>query len=205
MQTTKVKNVVFDVGNVLVKWSPGEIVRRTFGESVDMEQFIESIFQHELWMALNKGELSEESAKQEYLRVLDVSESQIDTLFHQIKDTQELIEGTSVLLIRLYNAGYPLYALTDNVNEIVKYLRSRYDFWKYFEGVVVSAEVKCMKPNPEIFNHLLTDHDIRADETVFIDDHLPNVQGARNLGFSAIHFSGAEYCESELKGLGLVF
>ena len=70
MEIVTIRNVVFDIGNVLVKWSPEEIIRKTFGEEADTEKLIEKIFRNECWIALNKGELSEESAKQKYQRIL---------------------------------------------------------------------------------------------------------------------------------------
>lgn len=56
MNTNKIRNVVFDVGNVIVRWSPVEIVRLTFGYSAqEAEHKAKAIFQHDIWMALNKG------------------------------------------------------------------------------------------------------------------------------------------------------
>ncbi|MCB0045518.1 MAG: HAD-IA family hydrolase [Caldilineaceae bacterium] len=138
-------------------------------------------------------------------RSIDVKSEIIDELFYQIKDTQKPVEGTVDLLHRLSSSGYMLYALTDNVIEIVQYLKERYTFWEYFVGTVVSAEVNCMKPNPEIFLHLLDEYNILPDETVFIDDHMPNVESANNLGIHVVHFKDANECEQELKELGLVF
>ena len=201
----KIENIVFDVGNVIVKWSPIEIVRRTFGPAVNIVESADLIFRNELWMALNRGELTEDQAKLEYLRLLDVDEAKIDLLFRHIKETQDLVDGTAGLLGRLHDAGYSAYALTDNVREIVHYLRERYDFWSLFSGAIVSAEVGCLKPHPEIFEHLLTKYDLQANQTVFIDDVLQNVQGAENVGLTGILFTDADSCESRLRELGLVF
>ena len=200
-----IKNVVFDVGNVLVRWSPTEILTRTFDGRADISALTNAIFRNELWYALNRGELTEEEAKQEYHRQLQIAESDLDRLFFHIKDTQDPVDGSAELLERVHKAGYPLYALTDNIKELVQYLRVRYDFWTYFQGVIVSAEVNCLKPGPEIFQHLLNDYNLLAHETVFIDDSLPNIQGAQALGLQAIHFHNAEQCGKALKELGVQF
>ena len=140
-----------------------------------------------------------------YREELNLSEQEADLLFHHIKDSQDILDGSVELLERLHDAGYPLFALTDNVHEIVWYLKRRYDFWKYFKGVVVSAEVNCLKPNPDIFYHLLESNGLEPSETVFLDDMPANVQGARNVGMEAIQFQNADKCTDELKEKGLSF
>lgn len=64
------------------------------------------------------------------------------------------------LLNRAKKAGYRVYALTDNINEIVEHLKSTYDFWPLFDGVTVSAEVGLLKPQPEIYFSLLSQQDL---------------------------------------------
>ena len=199
------KNVIFDIGNVLVKWSPKDIVRATFGDNLLVDSRVQNIFQHELWYLLNRGEINESQAKQQYQTVLGLTPMLVSRLFEEVKYSQVPVEGTTELVRKLKLAGYSLYALTDNVKEIVAHLRSQYEFWKDFCGVVVSAEVKCMKPAPEIYHHLINTYNIVPNETVFIDDHFPNVQGARDVGLKAIQFQSSVQCERDLRSMGLSF
>lgn len=199
------KNVVFDIGNVLVRWSPLSIVEATFGDVENKHSLTKSIFGHPLWSSLNLGEVTEAEAKKAYKALLSLSDPTVDTLFHQIKETQVLVDGNVNLIERLKSADYAIYALTDNVHETVAHLRERYDFWQHFIAVVVSAEVNLMKPGAEIFKHLLEDHRLDPLDTVFIDDHVPNVAGAQALGISGIQFSDAKQCEGDLRALGSVF
>ncbi len=155
-------NVVFDVGNVLVRWSPVEIMRCALTESDDAQVWAKRFFGHPLWRDLNRGLFSEREAQGHYVRELSMDPDLVESVFHHVKATQELVAGTTALLPRLQAAGYPMYALTDNVHEIVAHLRNRYDFWQYFRGVVVSAEVGLLKPEPAIFRHLLETHALRS-------------------------------------------
>lgn len=66
MSSDSIKNVVFDIGNVVVRWSPLEIVRLTFGEVSSLEELEKSIFQSETWLSLNKGLITEGDAKVQY-------------------------------------------------------------------------------------------------------------------------------------------
>lgn len=201
----KIQNVVFDIGNVIVRWSPVEIVKLTFGASEQTEHLANSIFHSELWTSLNKGQVSEPEAKLKYQAALGISPEETDRLFYYVKHTQLILFGSFALLQRVKAAGYNTYALTDNVNEIVDHLKFQHDFWPIFDGAIVSSEVGCMKPHPEIFNHLLDQYRIEASETVFIDDMPHNVEGARSLGISGIQFENSAQCEGELKLLGLTF
>ena len=80
---------------------------------------------------------------------------------------------------------------------------STYSFWLRFDGAIVSAEVGMLKPQPEIYHLLLNNNELIASETVFIDDMLYNVEGAKSVGMHAIQFEDIGQCEKDLISLGL--
>ena len=205
MNNGLIKNVVFDVGNVIVRWAPLEIVKLTLGEDNASDQLVTEIFQSATWLDLNKGLLTESQAKSQYQTELGLSTIECDRLFYYVKHTQLLIFGSVALMERLKAAGYGIYALTDNVVEIVTYLKSTYEFWEIFDGAIVSADIGSLKPEPEIFNALLSRYSLAAQETVFIDDMPHNVKGAESVGISAIRFKNSDQCEQALKAIGLSF
>ena len=203
MSSHQIKNVVFDVGNVIVRWSPLEITRLTFGELDDLETQARSIFQSSIWLDLNKGFLTENEAKLRYQQELNLSQSECDRLFYYVKRTQILLYGSVDLIKQVKRAGYAVYALTDNVVEIVEYLKATYQFWPLFDGAAVSAELGMLKPQPEIYQALLSNNGLEASETVFIDDMPYNVEGAKAVGMAGIQFSDVSQCERELLSLGI--
>ncbi|ANQ21850.1 HAD family hydrolase [Vibrio natriegens] len=205
MESNTIKNVVFDIGNVVVRWAPLEIVRLTFGNIDSAEEKVKSIFQSDTWLDLNKGIISESEAKLQYQQLLGFSELDCERLFYYVKQTQILIYGSVELIRRVKAAGYRVFALTDNVHEIVSYLKETYAFWNLFEGAAVSAELGLLKPQSEIYQSLLTQYELKASETVFIDDMPYNVEGAKTVGMAAIQFENARECEADLKSLGLKF
>ena len=112
------------------------------------------------------------------------------------------------LRITSYNVCYTKllrFALTDNVFEIVEYLKQRYTFWPLFDGHVVSANVQQVKPSQDIFRALLDTYQIAPHETVFIDDLRVNIEGAGRAGIHGIQFFNANQCANELRALGLEF
>lgn len=200
-----IRNVVFDVGNVIVKWAPQEIAQLTFGEGEESAVMAKAVFKSEFWRDLNKGKYTEAEVKRALHQQLGLSLDALDQLFFHIKETQVLLSGTQKLMDDLLQAGYRLYALTDNVNEIVAYLKAQYDFWPKFTGAVVSSECGLLKPDPAIYQHLAQSQHLDPQESVFMDDMPANVEGARQQGFHAFQFMDAEQARKELVKLGLNF
>lgn len=206
MNSVSIKNVVFDVGNVIVRWSPLEIVNLTFGTQGDeSKELATRIFQSEIWLDINKGLLTEQQAKAKYQTTLGLSVVECDRLFYYVKETQILLFGTLELIHALQQAGYRIFALTDNVNEIVAHLKQRYDFWTLFEHATISSELGFLKPSNDIYQSLLTHNSLIAEETVFLDDMPYNVEGAEKNGMHAIQFANAEQASEALRELGLSF
>ncbi|MCL9783711.1 HAD family phosphatase [Vibrio sp. S4M6] len=203
MAKYEIKNVVFDVGNVLVRWSPYEIVRLTFGEDVEATDMAKRIFLSDIWSSLNKGEMTETQAISRYEERLGLKKETLEVLFYYIKESLIPIYGMYELLCKLKESGYKIFALTDNVVEIVDFLQDRYEFWQKFDGAIVSAEVGCLKPSAEIYRKLLETYQLDGKETVFMDDVLANVKGAQDAGIHAIHFKNLFQCRQELADLSV--
>ncbi|CCO44550.1 putative Haloacid dehalogenase-like hydrolase [Vibrio nigripulchritudo SOn1] len=199
-----IKNIIFDVGNVIVKWSPTDIIARTFNLSGDeCQAMANTIFQHQIWLDINKGKISELEAKLAYQEQLQLTPNETDVLFYQVKATQELLPGTFDMMKELKEKGYALFGLTDNVNEIVSHLKTTYDFWPLFDGAIVSAEWSVLKPDPKIYQLVNDKCGIRSEESVFLDDMPHNIEGAKKHGFEAFQFTTAKQAREDLRSLGV--
>jgi putative hydrolase of the HAD superfamily len=200
-----IKNIVFDIGNVLVKWAPHEVVERFFPEAEHHDQLTKDLFKSQSWLDLNMGKLSEGELIKIYNKTHNIDISKLEELMKDIKASLTPLEGSFKLLDRLYKAGIPLYSITDNVHEIVAYLKSTYDFWPKFKGVAMSADIGILKPNAEIYEYLLKNYNLKPEECIFFDDVLKNVEGAKAVGMQAIQFTTAAACERELERMGIDF
>ena len=200
-----IQHIVFDVGNVLVRWDPAGIVEQVFANdhpsATALANLTQQIFKSEIWMDLNRGKFTERDAIQLYHGTLGIDISRLEIMMQTVKASLTPIGGSFDLLHKLHQANYPLYALTDNTKEIMAYLKKKYDFWRLFKGIVVSAEFGVLKPSAEIYQHLLTSYHLIPEQTVFIDDLLQNVEGARKLKMHAIQFENAKKCFEELQQL----
>lgn len=174
---------------------PHEAINKIFPE-VNAAEFFKKM--RPIWLDLNLGRLTEKEAVKLYSSQLDRPELKLKELMREFKTSQTPIPGSIELLQELYKLGIPLYAITDNVREIMKYHYKSSSFLQYFRYIVVSAEIGVLKPNAGIYNHLPDKQNLNAAESVFIDDIAANVKGAREVGMQAFQFTDALSCRNKL-------
>jgi putative hydrolase of the HAD superfamily len=203
MTETIIRNIVFDIGNVVVRWSPEAICEAAYGKEAATPEVVASVFGDPLWIALNQGKVSVPDAMAQYAAKLGWADEFRDSFFGHLTESLIEVPGTIAMMHGLKADGYRLFALTDNVHEIMAYLRERYDFWALFEGVVNSAELGTIKPDPAIYHHLLNTHDLVPGETLFLDDLAKNVAGAQAVGIHAIQFATCAAAQVEMRAMGV--
>ena len=195
-----IKNIIFDIGNVIVRWAPLDAIAKVFPEEdpIKFNQLIRPI-----WIDLNLGKLSLSEAIQVYQNQFNFPAKQIEQLMHEFTVSQTPLPGSRELLQKLNSSGIPLYSITDNVREIMEYHHSHSNFLHYFEGIVVSADVGVLKPHEKIYRNLLDKYELEPAESLFIDDMGVNVKGALAVGIHAFQFEDAQSCEEKLIKLGV--
>ncbi len=189
-----------DLGGVMLEWNPDHLLTRFQPEPELRGQLRTAIFGPD-WRLFDRGQLSET----ELLDRLAAGSGQTrDALVEIIAAVREslLEKPETVRLVRsLRQRGLDLYCLSNMPAPIYEHLRGRHTFWDVFRGVVISGEVQLMKPEPQIFVHLLERFGLQAQESVLIDDLQANVDGARGVGLHAIRFQNATQCRQELDEL----
>jgi putative hydrolase of the HAD superfamily len=195
MANGKIKNLVFDIGNVLIKWDPKSVLDKVFPHNNDL---FPKIFKHQIWYDLNLGLVTEAEAIEAYHQQLGLEKSKLQQLLFDLKESLIPIDGSLKLLETLHQDGWPLYSVTDNIHEFVSYLKHKYHFWPLFKGVVSSADVKILKPAKEIYEYLLNKYHLKASECLFIDDILDNVLGAQAVGMEAVQFTDVPTLKNDL-------
>jgi putative hydrolase of the HAD superfamily len=198
---TQIKNIVFDIGNVLVRWDPQSVVEQLFSTEENIGALTQKLFKDVFWYDLNLGKITEQQFMHQVHQTLKIELKKLEQLLQMIKESLTPIAGGFELAKKLYEQSYPLYLLTDNTKEIVHYLKTKYDFWPWFKGMISSAEVGYLKPAPEIYNNLLNTYQLIAGETLFLDDLLKNVEGAQAVGMHALQFTTTEQCIADLREL----
>ena len=193
----KIKNIVFDFGGVLVDWNPRYLYKNHFQDTDTMEWFLKNICTEAWNIEQDRGRSLSEATMELQQKFPEHSAS--IALFYGEWETmlQGEIPGTVVLLHQL-KQKYTLYGLTNWSAETIDIAYSRFSFFKEFEGIVVSGTEKLIKPDKRIYQLLLNRYSIKAEESIFIDDNIHNVNAAQELGFYAIHFENPAQLEAAL-------
>ncbi|MDQ3005852.1 MAG: HAD family phosphatase, partial [Chloroflexota bacterium] len=123
---------------------------------------------------------------------------------HWVDSIGEAFTGTVEILKQLKQAGYSLYGFSNWSAETFPFAREKYDFFDLFDDMVISGAVGFVKPEPEIYRIILEKIGRPAEECLFIDDSLPNINQANTMGFATIHFRSSTQLEDELKRLGII-
>jgi FMN phosphatase YigB (HAD superfamily) len=194
-----VKNVIFDFGGVLVEWQPQRLIERFYADAILRERVRDAVFQHPDWNEMDRGTLEEGDAVVRFADRTGRPVSEMSALLQHVKESLLPIADTIAILRDLERRGIPLYGLSNMASPTFEYLRGRHDHWSLFKGIVISAEIKMIKPDARIFEHICGTYGLDPRETVFIDDSLPNIESARRLGFSTILFSSPAQCAAELE------
>ena len=199
----QIKNIIFDIGNVVIHWEPVAVVKDFFPERNDSAQLSAQLFSSQHWIDLNEGKITQDALLSIYEIELNMNRRVLFNLMSKLEDSLVLIDKMETLLFDLSAEGYNLFALTNNTIQLMRFLKERYSFWHLFKETVVSAEIGMRKPDPAIFKYLLEKHTLNPNETVFIDDHEPNTKIAEGLGMKSVNFINYDQCLTKLSQLGV--
>ncbi len=188
------KNYIFDFGQVLIKFDPYYMVSAFATDEEDKKLLVPVIFDRLYWNGLDDGSLSHNDAKEAFLKRIPqrLHKTACDIYDNWIRNLPA-IEGMSELLDTLKEKGAKIYLLSNISNYFAENYESVPEIkavLSKFDGVVFSAPIKMAKPDREIFEHLLSRFDLKAEDCIFIDDSDKNIAGAKTAGIEGYLFDG---------------
>ena len=195
--------VVFDLGGVLIRWDPRHLYRQLMPED-EIDAFLDEVgfyaWNHEQDAGASWGPAVEEHAalfphRRELLAAYPA---------RFLESLDGPVEGTVAILAELHAAGTRLVALTNWSAELFPHAEAAFDFLGLFEGIVVSGREGVAKPDPAVFDLLLSRYDLDPARTVFVDDSPVNVAAAAAAGLRALAFTGPDRLRADLSRLGLL-
>lgn len=192
--------IIFDLGRVVVSWDPVAIVRSVRGPD-DAEALAERLFNHPDWLEVDRGTLSLHTMARQAQGRTGLPAAQNLAILQAVPASLLPDPAMLTLIETLHGAGHRLYALSNMGHASIDWLEL-HAFWRFFSGKVVSARVRMMKPEPDIYRYLLVSFDLKADECLFIDDSPANVAAAQALGIGGLVFTDVPSCRQQLLSLG---
>lgn len=197
-----IKAVVFDFGGVLVEWDPRRLYRKIFSDESEMETFLKNVCSPEWNLTLDKGKPFKQAVA-ERIALFPEYADEIRAFDDRWEEMRGNAIAENVALLRRLAKRYPVYGLTNWSEEKFLQTKPKFDFFSLFNGIVVSGVEKEVKPEPRLFEILLERYGLNANECVFIDDSLPNVETAKKLGFTAFCFTTPVKLVADLKAAGV--
>jgi 2-haloacid dehalogenase len=197
--------VVFDFGGVLLHWDPRRVYQRYFpNDPGAVDRFLNEVDFHGWNAHQDRGRSFSEAVAELSSRFPHYShliQAYPDNYLESIPDA---LWGTVEILKQLKQKGYALFGLSNWSAELFPLARGKYDFFEVFDDIVLSGAVGYNKPEPEIYHILLERIGRPAQECLFIDDSLPNIQQAHQIGLATIHFESSEQLQKELQDMNLL-
>jgi 2-haloacid dehalogenase len=197
--------VVFDVGGVLIDWDPRHLYRKLFaGDERAMEHFLANVCTHEWNRCQDAGRSFAEGAS--LLKLQHPDKAVLIDAYGARFD--EMMVGPIVaaveILGELRERGTPLYGLSNFSTETFPPTLQRFEFLRWFRGIVISGEVGVIKPDRRIYEILLARFAMDPHQVVYVDYVAANVEAARPFGIHGIHFTTPGALREELLHLALL-
>lgn len=199
-----IRNIVFDMGNVLLYFDRDYFISRLGIEGEDKALLKREVFLSLEWARMDRGSMTDAEAAESVCQRLPEHLHEAARKLVQMWDRPILpIDGMYELIEELKAKGYGIYLLSNASFR-------QHDYWpripasRFFDGTMISADEKVVKPQPEIYRLLLERFHLQAEECFFIDDVPANIEGAFYCGIPGAVFHGdAGLLRRDLRAAGV--
>ena len=198
-----IKGIIFDIGGVLVDVRIRTFLNQFVREAdLSKDQLYQMIVLGEEWEKLEKGLITEEQLKDKVERDHGIKPELMDKMAAGWRSTIKPMEETIKLAGKL-SKRYKLFALSNVDENTTKQCFDRFDFYEFFDEIILSWKVHMRKPEPEIYEYTLKRMGLKAKEIAFIDNYPANLPQAKELGMHTILFTSPEKLTEDLAKLGV--
>ncbi|WP_349366604.1 MAG: HAD family phosphatase [Nitratireductor rhodophyticola] len=199
---SEIRHIVFDIGRVLIHYDPEIPYRRLIPDDAQRRWFLENVCTGDWNIEQDRGRRWEDAEALLIAEHPQEEENIRGFRRHWHEMVPHAYDDSVAMLETLIDAGHDVTMLTNFAADTFAEARERYTFLNRPRGVTVSGEVRLLKPDRAIYDIHVESFGLEPAATLFIDDSEKNVEGARDAGWQAVHFSGAEKLRSDLAGYG---
>lgn len=196
-----IKNIIFDIGNVLCDFRWKEFLQDKGFEEVMIDRIAKASVLTPLWFELDRGEWSFEQIMDGFSKQDPEITDQLRKAFDDFTNMVTLREYAIPWIQELKSRGFRVYYLSNYSAKAAVDCADSLAFIPYTDGGILSYKEKVVKPGAAIYQLLLERYGLTAEESVFLDDSLPNVEGAKAVGIHGIWFQTKEQAQKELYSL----
>jgi putative hydrolase of the HAD superfamily len=186
-----IRNIIFDLGNVLLSFKPAEYLKKSGYPENKRKLILSDIFGSPEWQKIDQGFLTAGEAIELISARSSLRKGEISQIFENRTAILYSIDSNVKLLPGLKKEGFRLYFLSNFPMDIFNEVKTSYSFFRLFDGGIISAEARSTKPDPAIYHFLLEKYGLTPEDCLFIDDLEENVSTAVSLGINGITTHGA--------------
>ena len=201
------KNILFDMGNVLVTYNPEWVIRHYTEDEELIREVKNIVFNSQEWLLLDAGLIEEEKAERNWMERL--SSDKARELAHLSFQNWHLynmkvIPGTAEIIRALKENGKEIYLLSNASMRLLSIYKEVIPAVECFSGIFYSAAHKCVKPQDIIYERFLKEYSLKPSDCFFIDDLEENISAAKAVGISgAVMKSRTAKETAEILGLNI--
>jgi len=181
-----IKNIVFDIGNVLVDYRWREHIAECGFEGETARRLGEAMMLSPTWQEVDRGVWTNEELLAGFIKNDPELEKEIRRVFSSLRTLVGERHGSRPWLRELKKEGYHLYYLSNFSGRVKQEASDRLTFLKEMDGGIMSYEVKLIKPDPAIYQELFAQYGLKPEESVFLDDSQANIDAAKALGMYTV-------------------
>lgn len=199
---SKYRNIIFDLGGVLIDWQPKRIIDKVFKHFKTKPYHIAQVIETKAWQQYDRGIFTREDVAQNLSKSFDKNHiiNFISNIIHHLPPHKE---GLNILKL-IKKRSYKTYVLSNFPQIEFEYIEQKYDFFKKFDGKIVSYHVNAIKPESEIYHALLNTYLLDPKECLFIDDRKENLEAGKALEIDGILCKDHTHALKTLKQLKVI-
>lgn len=191
MPWDEIDTVVFDIGGVLIAYTPDKYLEKLFPDDPAMRTVMKTrVFSSPYWHMMDRGLLTQEEA---IVRMTGLRHDLADAIRHTVIDWTQYFDEVIDEGVRFLNAcrahGKKVFVLSNFIREPFAQMRPRFDFFDLFDELVVSGYVHKVKPSPDIFQYVIDTYQLNPARTLFIDDSFMNIEACLFAGWQGVCFN----------------
>lgn len=198
-----IKNIIFDMGNVILTYDPQEYIKTVTEDEIIAETVLKELFRGREWLELDAGAITEQNALEQVISRIPHYAGYVQKAMEQWHSCLAPVQGMPAIVKRLKDKGYKIYLLSNASLRFFNY-KDTFEVFNYFDGFVISAKERIVKPDKAIYDCLCGRFGLKREECLFIDDLPVNIDGAVKAGLKGHLFLGAEELSDYLQSQNIL-
>lgn len=198
-----IKNIIFDIGNVLTDFRWRDFMFDKGFDEETVNRIAKATVNSTVWCEFDRGVWTDDRLLDAFIQNDPGIESELRTVCENFEGMVTIRNYAIPWLQELKAKGYRVWYLSNFSRKVEVECADCLAFLPYMDGGILSYQDKLIKPDHAIYELLLSRYGLKAEESVFLDDTLVNVQAAEEVGIHGIHFTTKDLAEEELRKLGI--